>query len=276
MKLYISFDVEGLAGITNWDQEEEERDLFLRSVHQQIAYVIEGIQTSPKNDQIETITLADAHGRSRSLDYHILGDLDPRIQLICGRPRKEFMVHGIGGHDLAFFVGYHGGSGQQRANMDHTFSSCVHQLNINGIKCNEALVNAIYAKEMGVPVGLIIGDSGLYDQLILEGYMPYVDFVTTKKSISRFACKFKNPQVLRKETIEAVHRVLAQDPSKLSMPDMASPYLLTLEFNTTDQADRAAIMPGVQRMTGYKLSLSLERASDLINTISVLTRLARD
>ncbi|MCD1147963.1 M55 family metallopeptidase [Peptoniphilus sp. KCTC 25270] len=274
MKIYISFDMEGIAGINNWTEETGERTMYLEAIHRQMEYVIKGIQTSPKNKDITEITVCDAHNMGRSLDYFRLGKMDPRIQLIVGSPRREFMVHGMEGHDVAFFVGYHAGSGQHKANMEHSFSTSVHRLSINGIKCSEAMVNALYAKELRIPVALIIGDSGLYDQLIREGYMKYVEYVITKKSLGRFASKLKNPQIVEKETIEAVHRVLEKDFSTLPMPDLEAPYNITIEFNTTDQADRVERMIGAQRLDGYRVSLNLENTADIINSISVMTSLA--
>lgn len=274
MKLYIAFDMEGIAGISHWSQEKEDRAYYLKLIHQQVGFLVEGIQGSEKNTSIDCITICDGHGDGMSLDYQILSDMDPRIQLISGRPRSEFMVHGIEGHDLAIFLGYHAGAGQPKANMEHSYRGFVHKITLNGLKCSEAMINALYAREKGVPIGLIIGDSGLYDQLVREGYMSYVEFVVTKNSIGRYATKHKNAQVLKKEIFDALDHVLAKDPKSLPMPDMTSPYSLTIEYNQTDQADRAERLIGAYRLDGYRVSITLEKAKDVLNAIEALNALA--
>lgn len=275
MKLYIAFDMEGLAGISHWSQEEGDRQNYLDLIHDQVYFLIEGIQASEKNQEISLISLCDGHGAGMSLNYKRVSQMDPRIELISGRPRSEFMVHGIEGHDLAIFLGYHAGAGQHRASMDHTYSGLIHKITLNGLKCSEAMINSLYAKEVGVPVGLIIGDSGLYNQLIREGYMSYVEFVTTKQSIGRLASRHKNMQVLRKEIMEALDHLLLKDPKTLPTPDISSPYSLTIEFNQTDQADRAERMVGAYRLDGYRVGITLDKAKDILNTIEVMNSLAR-
>lgn len=50
--------------------------------------------------------------------------------------------------------------------MDHGYSASVaYDLKINDLAMNETTINAAYASELGVSVGLIIGESGLEEQL---------------------------------------------------------------------------------------------------------------
>lgn len=115
--------------------------------------------------------------------------------------------------DLAFFVGYHGGAGERASSMDHTYSGAsVQNVYINGKLMNEATINAAYAGIVNhVPVGLVIGDSGLEKQLKGDGMMPWVEFVCTKQSLARFAAVYKPKQIIHDETIEAVKKVLDGD-----------------------------------------------------------------
>ena len=49
MKIFISVDMEGMAGITSPSQEREETVSFRRALHNQVRWIIEGIQASEKN-----------------------------------------------------------------------------------------------------------------------------------------------------------------------------------------------------------------------------------
>lgn len=271
MNIYISFDMEGLAGIDYFSQEKERKERFQEVIHAQLHYVIEGIQNSSYNNQVEEITVADSHNNGNNLDYLKVSAMDDRVRLISGSPRKEFMMSGLPGHDVAIFLGYHAGAGQHKAAMDHSFSTTVHSLNVNSIKCSEAMVNALYAKELKIPVGLIIGDSGLHDQLIRDGYMRGIPFVITKNSLGRGASKYKNAQVLKREIAQAMEELLKKDPGTMAFPLLEAPYSITVEYQNTLQADTAERVPNTQRLDGYRIGILTHNAKEMINAISVLT-----
>ncbi|AER65322.1 hypothetical protein HMPREF0539_0819 [Lacticaseibacillus rhamnosus LMS2-1] len=48
LKIYISTDIEGLAGIVDFSQEDEDREIFRDLYNQQIEWVLQGIQQSKK------------------------------------------------------------------------------------------------------------------------------------------------------------------------------------------------------------------------------------
>ena len=67
LKIYISIDMEGMAGITSPSQEREEGPSFRRALHNQVHWIIEGIQASSRNDDVEEITISDSHGNGTNL-----------------------------------------------------------------------------------------------------------------------------------------------------------------------------------------------------------------
>ena len=105
--------------------------------------------------------------------------------------------------DMVFLVGYHAGAGEAASSMDHTYSGAsVQNVYINGQLMNEGTINSAYAGIVHkVPVGLIIGDSGLERQMKGEGMMPWPEFVCTKQSLSRFSAVYKPKKLLKEETI---------------------------------------------------------------------------
>ena len=127
-------------------------------------------------------------------------------------------------YDVVFLAGYHAGPGECFANMDHSFyGKVVSSLKINGIYMNESTTNAALAASYNVPVGLVIGDSGLYKQLIEKEMMPWVKFVTTKEALSRYAAKFPPQKVLKREkTISAVKEVLASDLKSIPLYEVTN------------------------------------------------------
>lgn len=43
MKIYLSVDIEGLAGIVHFSQESEEKERFRKALHNQLRWELEGI-----------------------------------------------------------------------------------------------------------------------------------------------------------------------------------------------------------------------------------------
>lgn len=276
MKIYISVDMEGMAGITAPFQEKEEVPSFRRALHNQVRWIIQGIQESRCNSDIEEITVSDSHGSGTNLSYDELSQMDERISLVSGSPRRQFMMACLDEtYDVVFLAGYHAGPGEPFASMDHSFyGRVVSCLKINGTYMNESTANAALAGEYGVPVGLVIGDSGLKSQLIGQNMMPWVRYVVTKDSLSRYAAKFRPQSLLREDTVNAVKQVLESDLSSIPLYRLDTPLTLSIEFKSTAMADMAAQIPGMRRISGTETEITCASMHELECGISAITALA--
>lgn len=267
--------MEGIAGTFTWTQEENNRAEVRKCISQQIEWVIEGIRSSKKNKSIDEIVIADSHSGGDNLLYETTS-LDDRIHLISGFPRPKYMMPAFSkDYNIVFFVGYHGGIGTLHSNMDHTYSPRFHKMWINGKVMNESTINAAYAGYYNVPVGLVIGDDALQKQLIEEKVMPWVEFVTTKYSLSRFAVKSKPMGVVRKETIASVNKILDTDFKKIPVYKFDSPINLRIELQTASQADLVALMHDVKRTDGVTIELVHNDYAEVFDTIDAMATLAR-
>lgn len=269
MKIYISCDIEGLAGIATFDMEKEDTLLFRELYHNHVAWLIEGIQKSERQSEIEEITISDSHSRGVNLSFSRLAEIDDRISLISGFPREDYMMSGLDeSYDLVVFLGYHAGIGKLHGNMDHGYSASVaYDLKINGQYMNETTINAAYASERGVPVGLIIGESGLKEQLHDEGMLPWVSYVTTKQSLGRYAIKNYPIKKVKAEIIQETITVMNSDFDQLKKYKIATPAVVQLQCVTTAQADRIEMLPTVKRIDGRVVEFSGESMKDIMNGI---------
>lgn len=276
MKIYISNDMEGMAGIVAPYQEKEEVVSFRRALHNQLRWIIDGIHASSHNDEVEEITISDSHGDGTHLSYDELSAMDDRISLVSGSPRKHFMMSCLDEtYDVVFLSGYHAGPGEPFANMDHSFSGkTVAELRINGVCMNESTTNAALAGDYGVPVGLVIGDSGLKHQLIDQEMMPWVAYVTTKESLSRYAAKFPPQKKLRQDTIDAVVKVLDSDLKAIPLYKMTAPITLSFDFKSTAMAHMVSQLPFVERVSGTGVTLTCKNMTEVECAVSAITGLA--
>src|SRR4051794_39345862 len=106
MRVYVSVDIEGIAGIVNHEDVQPgnpEYERARRLMTAEASAVVSGIFDAEPQSKV---TVADAHGWYRNL---IPEELDERATLSRGKPRVFAMVHGIDrGYDLAMFIGVHG------------------------------------------------------------------------------------------------------------------------------------------------------------------------
>ena len=267
MKIYISVDMEGMAGICSTRQETDDNVRFRKAYEQQVEWVIEGIQQSGRNGEIEEITISDSHGFGRNLSYD-LTEMDERITLISGSPRPHYMMCGLDeSYDIVFLVGYHCGIGDPAGNMEHTVNGYTYyNVTINDVYMNESTLSAAYAGYYHVPVGLVIGDTGLKKQLHGDKMLPHVEYVTTKESISRMAAKYKAKSLVRRETIEGVKKVLEKDISKIPVYCIQGPYRLEVDFTYRPMADASAGMPGVTQQ-GRNVVMELDNYVEVYDAL---------
>jgi len=239
MKIYVSCDIEGLAGIATFDMEKEDTVLFRELYHQHVAWLIEGIQKSAKNEQITEITIADSHSRGLNLAYARLAEMDERISLVSGFPRMDYMMSGLdSSYDVVFFLGYHAGIGKQKGNMDHGYSASVaYDLKINDLAMNEKM-------------------------------MPEVPFVSTKESLGRYAIKNRPMQQVREAIVATTSQVLTSFAlSELPRYALQTPATVKLQCVTTAQADRIEMLPMIKRIDGRTVSFVGETMKDVMNGI---------
>ncbi len=275
MKIYISLDMEGICGTYNWEQEKKDRSNVIYAIRKQMEFIIEGIHESAVNRKITDIIVADSHSSGDNLPWSFT-ELDERLSLISGSPRPYYMMpHFKDDYDRVFLIGYHAGTGAYQANMDHTYSnSRVHQITINNIPMNEALLNSAYASEFSVPVTLISGDLSLKNEMLQANAMPWVEFIATKEAISKFSAMNYSLTRVRNNSIESVLSALAKDRAEYPLYKFDSPMEMKIVFNSTSFADLAQMIPYSQRIDGRTVSFKDKDYKIIFETMMAMITLA--
>jgi len=273
MKLYISIDMEGMPGTFNWEQEKTDRPAVRRCVTHHVENVLRAVLISSRASLLDEITIADSHSACDNLDYSITS-LDKRISLISGVPRPFYMMPDFSAeYDFVWLLGYHAGTGALRGNMDHTYSnSRIHNIWINDKPMNEALVNAAYAGFHHVPVTLVTGDETLKQEL--QKTMPWVEYVATKKAISKFSAKNYALGLIDSLVNEAVENALQKDVADVPLYTFKAPVTLRIEFNSSSMADQANLMPHTKRLDGRTVEYTADDYSIIMEAIIVMVDLA--
>src|ERR671934_374815 len=123
MRVFIVSDMEGVAGISNWQQVsggeslyEEGRKLYT----QEINAAVRGARAGGATE----VVVMDCHGAGKGWSFNSLipEDLDPACEFVVQDEWTEYTGFLEEGCDAALFVGMHAMAGAPDGVMSHTVS----------------------------------------------------------------------------------------------------------------------------------------------------------
>ncbi len=240
MRVYISVDVEGVAGVVDREQIVGDGAAYremCRLTTLETNAAIEGALAAGAT----AIVVNDSHWTMRNL---LPEELHPAAELIQGRHKPLFMVEELDGtYDALFFVGYHAKAGAARGVLNHTFSPW--ETRMNGVVCSEATLAAAVAGQYGVPPALMTGDDVTAAEA-RETFGEGIVTVVTKRGLNRVAARSVHPQVardrIRAGAAEAMRRLPTLTPYVLT-----NPVTIETTWATSPQADMVAMLPTTER-----------------------------
>lgn len=270
MKVYLSFDFEGVAGIVDWAQCREGTAAYdvgcaltLGEVNAAIAGAVGGGATE--------VVVNDSHGQMRNLDPAALAH---DATYVSGRHKPLYMMEGLDdSFDAVFFVGYHGSISGQPSVLSHTYNpSVISRVLLNGVECGESGINALVALGHGVPVALITGDEVTIAEA--EPFFKQVEQVVVKGSITRFAAAQVHPHEAR-EMIYAGAEAAVRRLGTVPLPDVELPARLDVELQTADMAHVATWVKGVERSGTRSVRIMGEDPLEIYRSFVGLTYITR-
>jgi len=130
VKVFLSTDIEGTAGIVDWGQVlgSGEYEMGRRLLQNEVNAAIDGALEAGATE----LVVNDSHWTMQNL---LPAELHGRASLISGKHKPLYMMEGLdGGFDAAFMVSYHGSIGHELAILAHTYNpSAIWEVKINGI-----------------------------------------------------------------------------------------------------------------------------------------------
>ena len=245
MKVLIISDMEGVAGISRWDQVsadkpgyDEGRRLYTEEINAAVRGAVAGGATE--------VVVMDCHGAGgdRSFNSLIPDALDARCEFVVQTRWTEYTAMLEDGCDAALFVGQHAQAGADRGVLSHTVSSTSwHQLRFNDVPVGEVGINAALCGTWGCPVALVTGD----DVVCAEAAALLGDGLRTlavKTGLGRFSARHLSPAAAR-ERLEQAARGAVQDVSGAPVYDPGAPCIIAVELATPDHADQYRNRAGV-------------------------------
>ncbi len=252
MKLFISADIEGTAGIVDWKETEpgDRYEYFSKQMTAEVAAACRGALSGG----VREILVRDAHDSARNLDPSAM----PRqVRLLRGWTQSPACM--MDGLDRTFqaaaMTGCHTCAGSDGNPLAHTMNLGVERAALNGMACSEFTLNAMYAAYLGIPVIFVSGDAMVCD--MARELCPAVTAVATSQGIGGGSIGL-HPQEAQERIQsgmeQAVKRLNSQTEEGrkpeclISLPEH---FTLEVRYREHKKAYRASFYPGAAK-TGPK------------------------
>ncbi|HEX9893601.1 MAG TPA: M55 family metallopeptidase [Gemmatimonadales bacterium] len=261
-KVYISVDMEGIAGVVTAEQLGPTGFEYQRFREFMTAEALAAVEAAKEAGATE-IVISDSHGNGQNL---LIERFPSDVTIIRAWPRPLGMMEGIdSSFAAAIFIGYHSGTSNPAGVRAHTFSSANYAgFKANGKELSEGGWNAMIAGQFGVPVVLISGDeSALAD---LRAVVPDVEAAVVKHSISFHSAATATPQSAQALIRLKVKRALGRRQTIKPVP-RAQPVTVDLTFKSYLPSVLLSYLPLFSRVGSHAIRF---QAKDMVEASRIM------
>src|SRR5438105_10762143 len=267
VKVYISVDMEGIAGVVTADQLGPTGFEYARAREFMTGEALAAVAGARAAGATQ-IVVSDSHGNGESL---LIDKFPPDVTIIRSWPRPLMMMQGIDStFDAAVFIGYHAATTNPAGVRAHTISSAhLAAVELNGVAMPESGINAAIAGYFGVPIVAISGDNAAVSEA--QTLIGNMEGAVVKQAISFHAAATMTPEAA---TLLVRQKVKAgvQRRSSLRPYVMRAPVRLDVVFKNYTPAEMLTYLPFVQRTSSHGIRfegrdiLQVSRFLEFINT----------
>jgi D-amino peptidase len=270
MRVFISSDIEGTAGIVDAEQVRgpgPEYEIGRRLLTDEVNAAIDGAVDAGASH----ILVNDSHRTMYNIDPR---HLNHGASYLSGRHKPLYMMEGLDeSFDAVFMVSYHGSIGAERAILSHTYNPlAIWEVRVNGTPVGESVLNALVALHHRVPVVLITGDEATAAEA--RPFLPGIEAVVVKRSITRHAAESLHPSRACELIRAGAARALAR-AAEVGPPAIELPATLQITFLTADMAEMATWVAGVQRVDARAVTVAHDDPLHLYRTFVTIVYLTR-
>ncbi|HEV3469521.1 MAG TPA: M55 family metallopeptidase [Pyrinomonadaceae bacterium] len=246
MKIFISADMEGVAGAVTGEQLGPtgfEYQRFREFMTQEVAVACEAAFAAGATE----IVIADAHGNGQNL---LIEKLPRSVTVVRSWPRPLMMMQGLDASFAgAIFLGYHTGTTNTEGVRAHTISSArLADIRLNGVSMPEAGINAAIAGHFGVPVIMVSGDDAAVRET--TALLGDVEGAVVKWAYGFHSARTLTPEAARELIHDKVRRAVGRirdfKPYKV-----AAPIRLDIRFKNYRPAEVLSYLPIVERVDAH-------------------------
>jgi D-amino peptidase len=261
MKIYISADIEGITGVTHWDETLKNKTDY-REFQEQMTAEVLAASTGALKAGAKEIYIKDAHDTGRNL---IAAKLPEQVKLIREWSQHPYcmMQELDDSFDAVLMVGYHSAAALQTSPLAHTLTDKYSSIKVNGKPASEFLINAYTAGLVGIPVVFVSGDKGICDEAL--AFNERIWTVSVQEGIGSSTVSI-HPHVAIKKIEDGVEAALSKDLSRLKIK-LPVGFKIKIEFRDHVSAYRASFYPGVTRLANKTIQFENKDYFEVLRTL---------
>lgn len=257
MKLFLSADIEGTAGVAHWDETEKGHpgyEHFARQMSLEVAAACEGAVKAGYDE----ILVRDAHDSARNIDPELLPEC-VRIFRGWGSDPLSMMSGLDEGFDAVAFTGYHSPVGSPANPLSHTMNLQNTEVRLNGQMASELLINSLTAGYFHVPVAFVSGDEGLCAWM--NSVSPNTVTVPVSRGVGNGSISI-HPRRAVEAIRSGVERALAHpEVCRFPMPER---FEAEICYKNHYQARSASFYPGARLMDSRRVTFEAQDYMDVL------------
>jgi D-amino peptidase len=267
MKLLISADIEGIAGVTDPIDTVPGRAGYPQAcawMTREVAAACRGALRAGAAG----IIVADSHGNAKNL---LLDELPEEVEIVRSWPRPLSMMQGIEeGCTHVMMLGYHTGATSASGVLAHSFSGLqIASVTVNGAEMSELQVNAAVAAHYGAVITLVTGDEATCDhaRTVLGDGVP---IVAVKRDHGRLSATTMTPAAACK-AIEAAAFASLTEGNSVPAVRVEGPLAVTMRFKHHWTAELLSYLPFVERAGAYEVRFACADIVELVKMLKFVT-----
>jgi D-amino peptidase len=266
VKIFISADIEGVAGATDWDEvtkNSPEYPEFQKQMTREVSAACQGAFTAGATE----IIIKDAHSTARNL---IAADLPENTSLVRGWSRHPYMM--MQGLDSTFdaivLIGYHSMAGSVHNPLAHTLDEAlIFSMTINDLPASEFFINCHTAALENVPVVFISGDEGICEEA--RTVLPGITGVAVKKGSGASTVNL-HPQTALDNITAGVQRSLSAFPASLTV-ELPEFFSVKITYCDARKAYHAAFYPGAEQVSARTIQFETPDYFEVLRLLLFVT-----
>ncbi len=248
MKIYISADMEGLTGVTHWDETGKSKPDYQKFAKQMTDEVKAACEGAIKAGAKE-IWIKDAHDTGRNI---IADDLPQNIKLIRDWSEHPYlMIQELDkSFDALLMIGYHSFGSSSSNPLSHTLNpSTLNYIKLNGEYASEFLIFSYAAATMGVPVVFVSGDEGICKEA--KKINKNIKTLAVKKGVGNSVISI-HPKLAVEKIKKGVESILKEDidKCKIKLPEH---FKVKISYKKHIDAFKASFYPGMKQISSTSL-----------------------
>jgi len=271
--ILVAVDIEGVAGVWRPEQTQAGNGDYERArrwMTKEADAAVRGAFAGGAG----AVLVNDSHGHFGNL---LADELDPRAQLIQGKPRQLGMMAGVDqGVDGVLLIGWHSRA-KSRGVLAHTTNSfAFSRVWLGGLELGEVGLYAALAGEFNVPVLMASGCDVMATEV--GSLLPHATCTVVKWSDGARSGRSLSPAascaLIETAARDAVQALVSPEPRVCEPWRLGTPPTLRVQCQSPALADVFALWPGVQREDAETVMVPCATVHDAVRSLNALSVMA--